>query len=724
MKRYYILFLTVVALTVMGCQEPEDKGFKSSKMTSKDYAQPATAEPEEFMYDQEKADENHEVTSVDIQNKIHEYQKKLHQTEDLLIKRTAERDAVKTEFLQLIRGKGKTPKEIVEEFRKKSSDLNIYPWFNQAKLAWQKWEMYERSVVIFTRQHKRLEKSLEDLKLAFEKLKLNEENKTVYISGEDPNLDAIMVSSEISIDLDNLEKNISEVEKAEISIKVEQSMMGTVEKNVSKIPGLKLSSIDEMPDLPDIAKMIDDPANVAQRSLFGRVKNDCNKILSEAVNKVKTHLDNKQPEAACDVWLQTIDELDSVVNAWEEGQIISQGYRDKLETCRNETLLTMCKPYLLSLKTSVEKLENEDPDWDTIMESLEGALLIHPILSESDSRKIESLMEIIRLHLKYLLNRQDMDANVIKQRLEKILSDWKTELIKINRGKQNSSRPIRNIIPANNYAKVVSKSDYGRKREPLTIIENEPLILVGTDSASKGEFNRGSRTHNHIAGDRRIITVNDVGFAFRYCPPNTFVMGSPESEYGRNIDEKQHQVTQTKGFWMMETEVTQEQWKAIMGNNPSAFEGDNLPVEQVTWEECREFCRRCSRLGLRVQLPTEAQWEYACRAGSTGVYAGDLDEMAWYSSNSRGQTHPVRMKKPNAWGLYDMYGNVCELCQDWKADYPCESVTDSTNPLSGVYRVIRGGSWNYTARYCRSANRDGIRQGGSNNYLGFRVIVQ
>ena len=217
------------------------------------------------------------------------------------------------------------------------------------------------------------------------------------------------------------------------------------------------------------------------------------------------------------------------------------------------------------------------------------------------------------------------------------------------------------------------------------------------------------------AGERKVETINGVEFAFRWCPAGTFTMGSPESEDGHYSGEKQHQVTLTKGFWMMETEVTQKQWKAVMGSNPSDFKGDDLPVEKVSWDDCQEFCRKTG-----LQLPTEAQWEYACRAGSTGAYAGNLDEMAWYNGDNG--THPVGTKKPNAWGIYDMHGNVWEWCQDWFGDYPSGSVTDPTGPSSDSYRVNRGGGWGGYARDCRSAYRDYDEPGYRGFSLGFRVL--
>ncbi|MDO4550012.1 MAG: bifunctional serine/threonine-protein kinase/formylglycine-generating enzyme family protein [Planctomycetia bacterium] len=224
-------------------------------------------------------------------------------------------------------------------------------------------------------------------------------------------------------------------------------------------------------------------------------------------------------------------------------------------------------------------------------------------------------------------------------------------------------------------------------------------------------------------GVRMVKTINGVEFAFRWCPAGEFMMGSPSSEAGRDNDETQHRVTLTKGFWMLETQVTQEMWQSVMGNNPSRFKGNKLPVECVSLDDCQEFCQKLRNLGLNIQLPTEAQWEYACRAGTTGAYAGDLDSMAWYDSNSDSTTHAVGQKNPNAWGLYDMHGNVWEWCADWKGSYIIGSVTDPTGPAFGSYRVIRGGNWGIIARYCRSAVRGRDIPTYRGDFLGFRPVL-
>jgi formylglycine-generating enzyme required for sulfatase activity len=212
-------------------------------------------------------------------------------------------------------------------------------------------------------------------------------------------------------------------------------------------------------------------------------------------------------------------------------------------------------------------------------------------------------------------------------------------------------------------------------------------------------------------------TVPDLNLEMAYVRPGTFTMGSPANEPGRVNDEgPQTRVTLTRAFWLGQTEVTQAQWEALMGSNPSTFKGASRPVEQVSWNDAMAFCRKLTereraagRLpkGYAYTLPTEAQWEYACRAGTTGLYAGDgnLDDMGWYEGNSGNTTHPVGQKQPNAWGLYDMHGNVWEWCLDWYGNYPGGRVTDYAGPSTGTRRVFRGGGWGRGAAFCRSAFR-------------------
>jgi formylglycine-generating enzyme required for sulfatase activity len=201
----------------------------------------------------------------------------------------------------------------------------------------------------------------------------------------------------------------------------------------------------------------------------------------------------------------------------------------------------------------------------------------------------------------------------------------------------------------------------------------------------------------------------------------SFTMGSTN---GFDDKSSPHRVTISRPFYIGKYEVTQAQWRAVMGSNPSSFKGDNLPVEQVSWEDCQEFIRRLNaKTGGGWRLPTEAEWEYACRAGTSGDYAGVLDQMAWYDSNSGRTTHPIGQKQPNAWGLYDMHGNVWEWRQDWyDSDFYGRSPgTDPVGPSSGSTRVLRGGSWNFSAAFCRSAIRHWFAPSLRYDSLGFRL---
>jgi formylglycine-generating enzyme required for sulfatase activity len=225
--------------------------------------------------------------------------------------------------------------------------------------------------------------------------------------------------------------------------------------------------------------------------------------------------------------------------------------------------------------------------------------------------------------------------------------------------------------------------------------------------------------------------VPDLNLEMAYIRPGTFTMGN---ENGDSNEKPLTRVTLTRAYWLGKTEVTQGQYEALMGNNPSNFKnaGRDAPVETVSWDEAMQFCRKLTererqagRLpeGYEYTLPTEAQWEYACRAGTTGDYAGNLAAMAWYSQNCGDTTHAVGQKQANAWGLYDMHGNVWEWCRDWYGSYPGGSGADPTGPSSGAARVFRGGSWDVVADYCRSAFRLPSGPGGRSPAMGFRLAL-
>ena len=267
-----------------------------------------------------------------------------------------------------------------------------------------------------------------------------------------------------------------------------------------------------------------------------------------------------------------------------------------------------------------------------------------------------------------------------------------------------------------------------------------------TETIDENNYARGYSSFVNIPWQYK----NSLGMTFNKIQPSSFTMGSPDgvSEYpigsgetpaeetGRGSDETPHHVTLTQSFYLQTTEVTQEQWEAVMGSNPSNFTscGVTCPVESVSWENVQIFLATLNSISEGTySLPTEAQWEYAARAGSITAYANGgltevycdysliLDSMGWYCYNAESTTHPVGLKNANAWGLYDMHGNVIEWCQDWYGTYPSGSLTDPTGPTSGSYRIGRGGSWDNLIS-CRLAARALAPQGASDGTIGFRLL--
>jgi formylglycine-generating enzyme required for sulfatase activity len=263
-------------------------------------------------------------------------------------------------------------------------------------------------------------------------------------------------------------------------------------------------------------------------------------------------------------------------------------------------------------------------------------------------------------------------------------------------------------------------------------------ILIVTSACSFASKSTDGKSFDNYRPEKKIS--NSIGMEFVYVPPGTFLRGSPSSEPGRKSDENHQWVTLTNGFYMQTTEVTQGQWKAVMGVTPLHLRrcNDNCPVERVSWNDAQEFIHKLNKLGgsHNYRLPTEAEWEYAARAGSRTAFANGeisilgcgydsiLNEIGWYCGNSTVYPHhPVAQKNPNAWGLYDMHGSVSEWCMDWYGDYPPGSVTDPIGPSIGTERVLRGGGSTDDARTCRSANRISLRPDIVFDYIGFRLVV-
>ena len=251
-------------------------------------------------------------------------------------------------------------------------------------------------------------------------------------------------------------------------------------------------------------------------------------------------------------------------------------------------------------------------------------------------------------------------------------------------------------------------------QQPQVAEARRRLALIPAWASASGRDSAGTWVGFHVHSQLQIL---------RLIPAGGFRMGS---ENGDGEEKPVHEVIISQAFWLGDSEVTQGLWLAVMGSNPSTYTGDALlPVEQVSWEDCQGFFKRLNGLvpGLQAGFPSEAQWEYACRAGTTGDYAGELDAMAWYDGNSGQQTHPVKSKRANAWGLYDMHGNAWEWCADWNGPYAAGTQRDPGGPATGSFRVRRGGGCLNTAGACLSAYRNGREPVNRRIALGLRLAA-
>ena len=305
---------------------------------------------------------------------------------------------------------------------------------------------------------------------------------------------------------------------------------------------------------------------------------------------------------------------------------------------------------------------------------------------------------------------------------------------KLRREQEEAERKARGELERKKLEEA-SKAQASRQTVLNQVQQNAPLKKMGS-SSGKGILVLslifgvlligGAFSFFVLNGDPDTYT-NSIGMEFVKIPAGEFMMGS---NYGSDEDPV-HKVTIEEPYYLGKFEVTQEQWREVMGNNPSSFEGDSHPVESVSWDDVQEFIEKLNELEgtNKYRLPSEAEWEYACRAGTTTSYSfGDdnskLGDYAWYDKNSGDKTHLVGQKKPNPWGLYDMHGNVWEWHQDeWHSDYDGAPLDGSAwEDGSSSSRVLRGGSWFSFAGYCRSANRFGNVPGFRSYYLGFRVL--
>ncbi len=290
-----------------------------------------------------------------------------------------------------------------------------------------------------------------------------------------------------------------------------------------------------------------------------------------------------------------------------------------------------------------------------------------------------------------------------------------------------------------NYAPVmVTFADYGMEKlennrtyELIVVTYPQYAITQNVTNQSLDSQQSTPQTHPTVSDNTISIPVKDgISIDMVRVEAGTFTMGAtPEMKEPWDDEKPAHQVTLTNDYYIGKYEVTQALWQVVMGNNPSYFKGDNLPVEQVSWNDCHEFISKLNSItGKKFRLPTEAEWEYAARGGNKSrsyQYCGsnNISDVAWYGNNSENKTHAVGSKQANELGIYDMTGNVWEWCQDWNGKYSGLSQTDPAGAARGDFRVIRGGGWYNDARDCRSSSRDINTPGNRYDYLGLRLVL-
>ena len=299
--------------------------------------------------------------------------------------------------------------------------------------------------------------------------------------------------------------------------------------------------------------------------------------------------------------------------------------------------------------------------------------------------------------------------------------------------KVGQSPRVFNGVLVGNHNVEIRKSGYATSRQTVTISEGQTASISGslTSSTSSSTANTLSSSGSSLSGNALTIPVkNGISIEMVKVEAGSFNMGAtPEMENPYDSEIPVHRVTLTNNYYIGKYEVTQALWQAVMGSNPSYFKGDDLPVEKVSWDDCQDFISKLNAMtGKRFRLPSEAEWEYAARGGkkSRGYqYSGSntLGDVAWYYGNSGPKTHAVGTKQPNELGIYDMTGNVWEWCQDWVGSYSSSPQTNPTGAASGSLRVNRGGSWDISARFCRSSYRDGDTPGGRYGNLGLRLVL-
>jgi len=492
------------------------------------------------------------------------------------------------------------------------------------------------------------------------------------------------------------------------------------EKNANQDPSDPVNSNTENPVTPSPSNS--DTAKI--ESVMTEPKSDQNDETNDMDQKASA-MNGDDDEAADQKNNREFGKIESDQNDNNPLRIFSDTTQDKIITLRN-SILTACidsQTYL----DDIRKKYKMELDRQMIDAKERGDLnLVLAIKDLGDNFSPLSInAELARIQKNYIANYADGRNQAQLKILEaaRKYNSGLDELIKSLTKEEKIDDALKVRALKDQLAK-----DFMQWRESGRAPSVFAEMLVPS-LGNNGISHNSKSFQSFSAGTQRQLEIAPgVMMIFCWCPPGDFVMGSPANEIDRGSNESQVDVTLTKGFWMAQTEVTQKQWKSIMSSNPSRYVGENLPVDSVNWNDVQIFLEKLNsslgnQNGWRTVLPTEAQWEYACRAGETGPYSGGkIDEVAWYHDNSGSKTHDVGTKKANPWGLKDMHGNVREWCQDWYGKELYGGV-DPKGATSGSYRVYRGGSWGVSAGYCRAANRYYRTPATTSSSFGFRVAL-
>jgi formylglycine-generating enzyme required for sulfatase activity len=403
----------------------------------------------------------------------------------------------------------------------------------------------------------------------------------------------------------------------------------------------------------------------------------------------------------------------------ERAQAIADAEAARTTLAAVKTQLEGVKAELETARRERDALKTKVSDLSALLESVKGKLAV--VTQAHDKLQAAAAEQATTLKDQLTQVTRDRDSALAKA------ADAQGMLEKLKSQLQEQTQKVAALQEQNN--RLQQSIDELKKRVPAAPAANTSgggapaVVASGTTDAARPAPPAGAAP---APTGKTVDLGKGVSMEFVLVPVGSFDMGSPDSEKGRDTDEGPVRKVQiAKAFYIGKYEVTQEQYLAAMGTNPSKFSGKNLPVESVSWDEAAACCKK-----MGGRLPTEAEWEYACRAGSKTqfCYGDDLNyaqlgEYAWYSANSGSTTHPVGQKKPNSFGLFDIHGNVYEWCSDWFAPYADAPTVNPAGASSGQYRVCRGGGWIVNGWFCRSANRHIFSPDFRSAGLGFRVVL-